>query len=201
MDFKFSVPTTIEVGRGISGKIGEFLESMNTKKLFIVTDKGVRNAGVIEKIEQSLQQSSILYEIFDECIPNPSSESIMTGVEKVKTFNPDCILAVGGGSSIDTAKGMTVMARNAGDILDYEGVGKVPDKGLSLIVIPTTAGTGSEVTGATIVTNSRTHFKAAVISPYLFPDYALLDAELTLKLPQEVTAATGMDALTHAIES
>ena len=201
MNFDFFIPTKVKVGRGISKTVGSFLHSLGHRKVFVVTDKGVKNAGVLESIENSLHESAISFEIFDEVVPNPSSENIMQGVQKVKEFNPDSVLAVGGGSSIDTAKGIAIMAGNFGDILDYEGVGKLPNPGLPLLVIPTTSGTGSEVTASTIVTNTKTHFKAAVISPYLFPTYALLDAELTIKLPSNVTSATGMDALTHAIES
>jgi alcohol dehydrogenase class IV len=125
----------------------------------------------------------------------------MKGLERLKQKPHDHILALGGGSSIDTAKGIGIMATNKGHILDYEGVNRIPHPGLPVVAIPTTAGTGSEVTASTIITNSQTHFKAAVISPYIFPQLALLDPQLTEKLPQELTAATGMDALTHAIES
>lgn len=201
MNFNFFIPTTVKVGRGISNNIGSFLESLGHGKVFLVTDKGVKNAGVLESIESSLHKSSISYETFDEVVPNPTSENIMLGVQLLKEYNPDSVLAVGGGSSIDTAKAIAIMAGNTGDILDYEGVGKISNPGLPLTVIPTTAGTGSEVTASTIVTNTKTHFKAAVISPFLFPTYAFLDAQLTINLPSDITAATGMDALTHAIES
>lgn len=201
MDFHYYLPTTIKTGRGISKSVGSFLRSLGHSKVFIVTDKGVQDAGVLQEIEKSFKNSSISFTIFSEVVPNPTSENIMEGVKKVIEFNPDSVLAVGGGSSIDTAKGISIMAKNSGNILDYEGVGKIPNDGLMLTVIPTTAGTGSEVTASTIVTNTETKFKAAVISPFLFPKYAFLDAELTEKLPRNVTAATGMDALTHAIES
>ena len=201
MNFDFYIPTTVKAGRGISKNVGRFLRSLSVGKVFLVTDKGVKQAGVIDSIENSLLESEISFEVFDEVVPNPTAENIMFGVQKLKQFSPDSVLAVGGGSSIDTAKGIAIMATNAGDILDYEGVGKIPNQGLPLTVIPTTSGTGSEVTASTIVTNTTTHFKAAVISPFLFPTYAFLDAELTMNLPTHVTAATGMDALTHAIES
>jgi alcohol dehydrogenase class IV len=155
----------------------------------------------LEAVEKSLSDHNIAYTIFDETEPNPSAESIMKGLEQLKLQSYDYVLAFGGGSSIDTAKGIGIMAGNPGHILDYEGVGKIMNPGIPLVVIPTTAGTGSEVTAATIVTNSQTHFKAAVISPHLYPKLALLDPLLTEKLPPDITAATGMDALTHAIES
>ncbi|MDF2962538.1 MAG: acetaldehyde dehydrogenase [Paenibacillus sp.] len=201
MNFKYFLPTTVECAAGISRRIGEILLTFQADAVFIVTDRGIRKAGLLNSMEQSLQENRIAYEVFDETEPNPSAESIMKGLDKLKASGMKLVLAVGGGSSIDTAKGIAVMATNTGHILDYEGVGKIPNAGYPLIAVPTTAGTGSEVTASTIVTNSQTHFKAAVISPYLFPKLALLDAELTIKLPPDITAATGMDALTHAIES
>lgn len=201
MNFHFHIPTTVKMERGISKKTGTFFNDLGYKKLFLVTDSGIRSAGILNEIEESLKNASISYQIFDEVVPNPTSENIMDGVDRVRNFGADSVLAVGGGSSIDTAKGISIMAHNEGDILDYEGVGKIKNPGIPLTVVPTTAGTGSEVTASTIVTNTETHFKTAIISPYIFPAYALLDAELTVKLPGNITAATGMDALTHAIES
>ncbi|MDN4525918.1 iron-containing alcohol dehydrogenase [Fictibacillus fluitans] len=200
MDFNFQVPTRVRTERGLAKKIGEFFQLLGYQKVFLVTDKGVRNAGILQAIESSLHESSILFEVYDEVIANPSCANVMVGVKKLKDFDPDSVLAVGGGSSIDAAKGIAVMAKNSGEIIDYEGVGKIPHEGLPLIAVPTTSGTGSEVTSSTIVT-TNSHFKAAIISPFLYPKYAILDAEITVGLPMEITAATGMDALTHAIES
>lgn len=200
MNYRYYMPTTVEVGAGISRKIGEILKPQ-AAKVFVVTDAGIRKAGLLGPIEQSLRDSELAYAIFDETEPNPSAESIMRGCDLMKQQQCDVILAYGGGSSIDTAKGISIIACNPGHILDYEGVGNIPNPGLPLVVIPTTAGTGSEVTAATIVTNTKTQFKTAVISPYLYPKLALLDPLLTEKLPPDITAATGMDALTHAIES
>ncbi|WP_307330899.1 iron-containing alcohol dehydrogenase [Evansella vedderi] len=201
MGFKYYIPTTVESGLGISKNIGSFLKSGHFNNVFLVTDKGVRKAGILESIEQSLKKSEIYYEVFDGVVPNPTSESVIEGLGKLKENAFDLVLAVGGGSSIDTAKAIAIMAKNEGDILDYEGVGKLSNPGLPLTVVPTTAGTGSEVTASTIITNSKTQFKCAIISPYLFPQYAILDAELTIRLPRDITASTGMDAVTHAIES
>ena len=203
MDFKFVIPTTVECGVGISDRCGTFMTSLGIQRVLLVTDRGIIRAGLLNGIESSLSEHGIAFAIYDEVEPNPSAESIMRGVQQLHAlpWKADAVLAVGGGSSIDTAKGIAVMVTNSGHILDYEGVGLLQQPGLPLVVIPTTAGTGSEVTASTIVTNKQTQFKAAVISPYLFPKLALLDAALTLKLPQPITAATGMDALTHAIES
>lgn len=201
MSFRFSMPTAVECGCGISDNLGEYVRRMGCRTAFIVTDPGIRKAGLLDKMAASLDREHITYDIFDEVDPNPSAQHMEKGADAWRARRYECVIAVGGGSSIDTAKGVAAMATNPGSILDYEGVGKLPHATVPLIVVPTTAGTGSEVTSATIVTNTEQKFKAAVISPHLFPSLALLDALLTLKLPQPLTAATGMDALTHAIES
>ncbi|MCM3760305.1 iron-containing alcohol dehydrogenase [Alkalihalobacillus oceani] len=199
--YQHYMPTKVECGIGYARKTGEILKPLVSKKVLLVTDQGVRAAGLLENIEKSLNDSQLAYDIFDEVEPNPSAEVVQKGVAFLNEHNCDVVLAIGGGSSIDTAKAIAAMATNEGDILDYEGVGVLPKPTLPLIAVPTTAGTGSEVTASTIVTNKETLFKTAIISPYLFPKIAILDAELTKHCPQGITAATGMDALTHAIES
>lgn len=199
--YRHSIPTVVECGAGIAGRAGEFLKSYGAKSVFVVTDRGIRNAGLLDPVLRSLEEHGLKYDIFDKTVPDPSAESVMEGLDQLRRQPHDHILALGGGSSIDTAKGIAIMAVNKGHILDYEGVNKIPQPGLPVMAIPTTAGSGSEVTASTIITNLQTSFKAAVISPYIFPRAALLDPVLTEKLPQELTAATGMDALTHAIES
>lgn len=199
--FAYYMPTRIESGSGISKKTGEFIRELGISNVLIVTDKGVRTANLLEEVEKSLLDANVQYEIYDEIEPNPSAETIEKGTEFLQQYKSEAVLAVGGGSSIDTAKGIAVMAVNPGNIIDYEGVGKIQNPPLPIIAIPTTAGTGSEVTPSTVVTNRETSFKLAVISPNLYPRLAILDPVLTLNLPQGITAATGMDALTHAIES
>ncbi|MCY9693206.1 iron-containing alcohol dehydrogenase [Paenibacillus alginolyticus] len=199
--YKYLMPTRVECGNGISEKTGEMIKGLGASRVLIVTDKGVRAANLLDGIVKSLLAVELDYEIYDEVEPNPSAETIRNGTQYLKHHQSDAVLAVGGGSSIDTAKGIAVMANNPGDILEYEGVGKIKVLPLPIIAIPTTAGTGSEVTNSTVITNKQTSFKLAVISPYLFPTLAILDPALTLQLPQGITAATGMDALTHAIES
>lgn len=199
--YQYLMPTRVECGNGISTKTGEMIKELGATNVFVVTDKGVRAANLLDGIERSLQAVNLVYEIFDEVEPNPSAETIEKGTNAIKQSKSDIVLAIGGGSSIDTAKGIAVMATNSGSILDYGGVGKIKEQGLPIVAIPTTAGTGSEVTNTTVITNKETSFKLGVISPYLFPTLAILDPGLTLQLPQGITAATGMDALTHAIET
>lgn len=201
MGFSYYLPTRVESGNGASEKTGELIRNLGVSSVLVVTDEGVRFAGLLDSILKSIENAELNYEIYDEVEPNPSAETIYRGTEKLKQYNLKAVLAVGGGSSIDTAKGIAAMATNSGNIIEYEGVGKLKNPPLPIIAIPTTAGTGSEVTNSTVVTNKETSFKLGVLSPLLFPDLAILDPGLTLGLPQEITAATGMDALTHAIES
>ena len=195
------MPTRVESGNRISEKTGEMIKELGAARVLIVTDKGVRAAKLLEGIEKSLEHVDLDYEIYDQVEPNPSAETIHRGLEYLKQHKSEAVLAIGGGSSIDTAKGIATMATNAGHILDYEGVGRIKNTPIPIIVIPTTAGTGSETTNSTVVTNKETSFKLGVLSSKLFPNLAILDPSLTVRLPQEITAATGMDALTHAIES
>ncbi|WP_083392193.1 iron-containing alcohol dehydrogenase [Bacillus sp. MUM 13] len=201
MPFTYFMPTRVECGNGISGKTGELIKDLGVSSVLIVTDKGVRAAGLLQGIEKSLSSANLYFEIYDEVEPNPSVETIQRGTVYLRQKKIEAVLAVGGGSSIDTAKGIAAMATNPGHILDYEGVGKISNSPLTIIAIPTTAGTGSEATNSTVVTNKEASFKLGVLSSLLFPNLAILDPALTLRLPQEITAATGMDALTHAIES
>jgi alcohol dehydrogenase class IV len=199
--YTYFMPTRVECGNGIAEKTGELIKELGITRILLVTDKGVRAANLLEGIEKSLLSAGLNYEIYDEVEPNPSAQTIYKGTQCLKEHNSEAVLAVGGGSSIDTAKAIAVMANNTGGILDYEGVEKIPVPPLPIVAIPTTAGTGSETTNSTVITNKETSFKLGVLSSHLFSKLAILDPALTLQLPQEITAATGMDALTHAIES
>lgn len=196
------MPTKVKIGEGITKQTGELLKPHVSSCLLIVTDKGIVNAGILEPIEESLKNAEIKYVIFDKVEPNPVATTANEGVEIVKEYQCDAVLGIGGGSSIDTAKGIAALATNSNqNILDYEGFDKFENPTLPLFAIPTTAGTGSETTASTVFTNNETKFKAVIISPYLYPKLALLDPLLIVNLPSAITAATGMDALTHAIES
>lgn len=199
--YNYYMPTRIIFETNSSSKLGEILENENKKSVLVVTDKGVLNAGLLNPMFQSFDRSNIQYGIFDEVEPNPKSSTIRKGVQKLSESSYDAIVGFGGGSSIDTAKAIAVIATNEGEILDYEGVGKIVNDPLFLVAVPTTAGTGSEVTASTVITDENTLFKAAIISPKVFPNVAILDASLTLGCPPGITSSTGMDALTHAIES
>ncbi|WP_172118851.1 iron-containing alcohol dehydrogenase [Halomonas hibernica] len=200
-NFQFYFPTTLKSGFGMARQAGTLLKPYVENKLFVVTDKGVLQSKVLDGFFESLEQVGLSYEVFSEVDPNPSTVVLENAVERLKVSGCDAVIGVGGGSSIDTAKGVVAMATNPGSILDYEGYDKIENAPLPLFAIPTTSGTGSECTASTVFTNKETLFKTVIISPLLFPKIAILDPELTIKLPPSITAATGMDALTHAIES
>lgn len=199
--YNFYMPTRIIFGQNSLNKLGGILDSFSNRKFLIVTDKGIISAGILNKITDITDMKGIEYHIFSEVEPNPKSITIKKGVDFATQNKIDFIIAVGGGSSIDTAKAIAVMLRNPGNILDYEGVGNIPNQPVETIAIPTTAGTGSEVTASTIVTDESTLFKVAIISEKIFPTYAIVDPMLTLECPKSITSSTGIDALTHAIES
>lgn len=200
-NFNFFFPTTIKSGYGLAKRAGEILKPYVEKKLLVVTDKGLLDSGTLNGFFNSLEQAGLEYELYQDVQPNPSSTVIDDAVVFLKNSDCDAIIGIGGGSSIDAAKAVAVMATNPGSILDYEGFDQLVNDPMPLFAIPTTAGTGSECTASTVVTNPNNHFKTAIISPRLFPKIAILDAELTMQLPPAITASTGMDALTHAIES
>ncbi|KQZ78821.1 iron-containing alcohol dehydrogenase [Pseudomonas sp. Root562] len=199
--FQFYFPTTLKSGNGLVRQAGALLKPHVREKLLVVTDNGLMASGVLDAFFASLTDSEIAYEVFAGVEPNPTTDVLERAVGFLKNHECDAVIGVGGGSSIDTAKGVAAMATNPGNILDYEGYDKLLHPPLPIFAIPTTSGTGSECTASTVFTNTRTLFKTVIISPALFPKLAILDAELTLKLPPSITAATGMDALTHAIES
>lgn len=199
--FQYFFPTTLKFGNGLARQAGELLKPLFSGKLLVVTDEGLIKSGVLEGFFTSLRDADVAYEIFSGVEANPSTAVLDSALTFLKEHRCTAVIGVGGGSSIDTAKGVAAMATNGGTILDYEGYNRIPDEPLPIFAIPTTSGTGSECTASTVFTNKETLFKTVIVSHKLFPKLAILDAELTLKLPAAITAATGMDALTHAIES
>lgn len=157
--------------------------------------------GALEGIKQALTQSKVPFAVYDGVSTEPTVEFVQEGLKAYKENLCDFLIAVGGGSPMDTAKAIAVMVTNADSIEDYQGLGKIPKKGRPIISIPTTAGTGSEVTLFTIITDTKRNVKMLIGSPFLIPEVAIVDPSLTLTLPQDITAATGIDALTHAIEA
>jgi len=200
--FSFFTPTRIEYGTGKAGQLVDEVKGLNSQKPMIITDKGVIKAGILDDIEKQLKENKIQYKIFSEVESNPRDTSVHKATDLAKEFKADLMIGIGGGSSMDTAKCVGMLVTNSGKIYDYFGVYKAKNQALPLITIPTTAGTGSEVSIWAVVTDTRKdkHVKEFLGSPLICPTVALVDPLLTIGLPPHLTAYTGIDALSHAIE-
>ena len=197
----FRTTRRILFGVGSAEKTGTEAQLLKAKKALIITDPGVIQAGLLEGIEKSLQSVGIPFAIFDGVEPDPRIEVVEKSVEKAKKEGMDLIIGFGGGSSLDIAKVTSILITNPGKIDSFFGIDLVPRPGVPVILIPTTAGTGSEVTPIAILSDTKEKLKKGIVTPHLFPEVAIVDPKLTVGLPPSVTAFTGMDALTHAIEA
>ncbi|MCF8070520.1 MAG: iron-containing alcohol dehydrogenase [Desulfobacterales bacterium] len=199
LTFDFLLPTRIVFGNNVINQIGDEAVKFG-KRAFIVTDKGILKTGYIEKIQKLLKDTGIKTEVFSDVDPNPRDKSVQNGFKKAANFKTDMLIGVGGGSAIDTAKAIGVILQEGGKIKDYEGLDLVSKPITPLIAVPTSAGTGTEVTFWSVITDTKRKFKMSIGSPLMAAKVALVDPMLTVSLPKEVTAFTGMDALVHAIE-
>lgn len=199
--FQFSAPTKVIGGAGVVAEVGEVVRSLEGHRALVVTDTGVVGAGLVAPVLDALKSAGVLATVFDEVKPDPTVEVVSRGAELVRQGGCDLLVAVGGGSSIDAAKGISVVAANGGSIGDYEGVNKYTKRPVPIIAIPTTAGTGSEVTFGAVLTDEARNYKFIVYGDTLVPRAALLDPKMVVGAPASVKVPTGMDALTHAIES
>lgn len=197
---KFLAPEIV-YGEGALDLAGQHASNLGATRVLIVTDPGVQNAGWTSKVEASLHESNISYVTFCDVTPNPKDYEIMAGVEVYRTEGCNIIIAVGGGSPMDCAKGIGVVAGNPSMITDFEGVDEVPNPGPPLIFIPTTAGTSADVSQFAIITDTARKVKMTIISKMVIPDIALVDPKTTVTMSPELTAATGMDALCHSFEA
>ena len=191
----------ILLGKGVVSGVGVEATKLGGTKALIVTDPGVVKAGLVKPLEEPLRAQGIHAEVFDKVEPEPPARVIDDCVKMVRGGGFNLIIGLGGGSSLDTAKAAAVLATNPGPVMDYVGMDTLPNRGLPNILIPTTAGTGSEATRVFVMTDESTNTKKVVYSDFLIPDVAILDPALTLSMPPAVTADTGMDALVHAIEA
>ena len=198
--FSFQLPTRIEFGCGVSSTAGEEAKRLGGTRALVVTDAGVDAAGLVKPVLERLSEAGVASVVFDHVAPNPRDTSVELGAKLADAEGCDVIVAVGGGSPMDTAKAIGVIATNGGKIQDYEGLGQVRKPITPLIAIPTTSGTGSEVTFWAVITDTERSFKMSVGSPLCAATVALVDPELTVGLPASATAYTGVDALTHAVE-
>lgn len=200
--YGFYIPTVTLMGIGSHKEIGRQIQVLGGKKPLLVTDKGVTNAGLTEKIVELIKKDVGLDVIvFDETVPNPTDKNVHDGLKVFNENNCDTIISLGGGSSHDCAKGIGIVATNGGNIRDYEGIDKSSRPMPPFIAINTTAGTASEMTRFCIITNTDTKVKMAIVDWRVTPNVAINDPLLMIGMPPSLTAATGMDALTHAVEA
>lgn len=198
----FSMKTQVEYGPEVFRKTGDIVKQSDGKKVLLVTDGNLDKTGLIEKVSQPIKEMQIEVEIFDHVTSEPTDVIVQEGVTRLKETKCDFIVALGGGSAMDAAKCIGVMAENPGRIMDYEGVDSnfPKDSKCPLITLPTTSGSGAEIAGWAVITDTSRNYKMSLGSPYLTPDYALVDPVLTLDLPPTQTAYSGFDALSQAIE-
>lgn len=197
----FHSPNKIILGMNTTSIVPEEIKKLGGGRLLLVTDPGVVQAGLILPVEESLKAKNLDYILYDGVEPEPPARVIDRGAEIFKSENCRVILGLGGGSSLDVAKGIALLVTNGGKILDYCGVDRVPQKGAPFILMPTTAGTGSEATRVLVLTDEEQNVKNVVFTPHALADTAIVDPALTLSMPPGVTADTGMDAMVHAIET
>lgn len=198
---RFRQPTFVHYGFGVSATVGEEAQRLSLTRVLIVTDRGVRGAGLVDGVVASLEEAGVAYEICDEVEPNPTTVIVGKTLARLEAMGANGVVAIGGGSPMDTGKAAAFLATNGGKVSDYRVRDSVKLPPLPCIAIPTTAGTSSEVTNNVVFTDPETHYKFGIGSPNAAAARALIDPELTLTMPSSLTAATGMDALTHALES
>jgi len=199
--FSFTGARKIVFGNGSFAGLAQHLVDLRARRPLVVLDKNLAATGFSARVVQVLDSSGMEYCLFDQVEPEPRLELADEGAKLALKKKCDAVIGIGGGSAMDVAKAVAVLATNKGKAADYLGLNKVPGPGLPTIMIPTTAGTGSEVTFTAVFIRRNLKKKEGMNSPYLYPDLALLDPELTLSLPPGPTATTGLDALCHAIES
>uniref|UniRef100_A0A7V4WL52 Iron-containing alcohol dehydrogenase n=1 Tax=Candidatus Caldatribacterium saccharofermentans TaxID=1454753 RepID=A0A7V4WL52_9BACT len=201
--FSYYQPTRIHFGFGKLEEVGRIVSRYGKRALLVTVPPFPALEPVFEKTKRLLRESGVEVAHFDQVIPNPTTESISRGTEMARDFHADVVVGLGGGSSIDTAKAIALEVTHEGTAWEYRlfGERKVTREILPIIAIPTTSGTGSQVTAVSVLTNPKERFKSAIVDPLLFPKEAIVDPDLVMTLPQHLTASTGFDAFAHAFES
>ncbi len=199
--FDFDPRTRVVYGPGTIDQLGELAREIGATRVLVVSDEGIARAGHVDRAITGLNAAGLAARIFTDVQPNPTTEDVDRGLSVARQFGVDLLVAIGGGSSMDCAKGINFLLTNGGQMRDYWGVGKATKPMLPLIAIPTTAGTGSEAQSFAIIADAKTHVKMACGDKKAACRVAILDPALTLSMPAGVTAATGIDAISHALES
>lgn len=197
----YFVPSINLIGAGCLNDLGATVKDLGFKKAFVVTDNFLMGSGVANKVLKVLEDAGISYEVYSDVVPNPTCKNVHDGLEKLKGTDCDFLVSIGGGSPQDTAKAIGILATNGGNIKEYEGVNISKNKSLPIVAVNTTAGTSSEVTINYVVTDEDRHVKMVMVDKNSLATVTVNDPELMIGKPKALTAATGMDALTHAIET
>ena len=202
MSMRFVLNETSYFGKGAREELAGEIKKRGFEKVFLVSDKSLVDAGVTAKVEEILEKADIPYTLYSEIKPNPTIENVLDGVEACKNAKADLIVAVGGGSSIDTAKGISIIMTNPdrADVKSLNGNSNTVNRGMPIIAMPTTAGTAAEVTINYVITDPDAEIKMVCVDPNDIPILAIIDSELMASMSKSLAAATGMDALTHAVE-
>ena len=201
MASEFFVSSDVTFGKDAAKELPRILKEFKAKNVMVVYDAGVKMAGIAEKVLAEVEKADVKVTVFDGVIPNPTNEVVEEAAEIAQRENTDVFVAVGGGSSIDLTKAVNILMTNPGPIGQYGGIGLVKEPVLPLIAIPTTAGTSSEITNVVALTDTKAVCKYVIIDNKIVADKVIADPEFTKTMPAGVTAATGMDAITHAVES
>lgn len=199
--FSFTIPQNIKFGAGTLDLLPDLAKELGKSKGYIISGPHLNKIGMVAKCRKALKNAGMESECFTETEGNPSTDTVVKATEGFKKSKADFIVAFGGGSPLDVAKAVAVLATYGGNIVDYEGVGKVMGPVVPMIAIPTTAGTGSEVTAFSVITDHSRNYKLTVVSNYLLPAYVILDPDLIATVPANTAAACGIDAMVHALEA
>ena len=200
-DGTFEMPTRVQFGRGVISTLAEEAQRLEGTHVMVVSDPGVRAIGLVDPLVGQLEEAGLTVTVFDKVQPNPRDVHCLEGAALAEAQGVDLLVGIGGGSPIDTAKCIAVLLTNGGHPRDWEDFGALQHRPVPSIAIPTTAGTGSEVSPSAIITDTVRRKKMNLFDPRICPDVALVDPDVTFSMPPHVTAATGMDALSHAIDS
>lgn len=199
--FSFTIPQNIKFGAGTLDLLPDLAKELGKSKGYIISGPHLNKTGMVAKCRKALKNAGMESECFTETEGNPSTDTVVKATEGFKKSKADFIVAFGGGSPLDVAKAVAVLATYGGNIVDYEGAGKVMGPVVPMIAIPTTAGTGSEVTAFSVITDHSRNYKLTVVSNYLLPAYVILDPDLIATVPANTAAACGIDAMVHALEA